>query len=343
MRLLVRNFVIQNAHLNKNDVVKHFVAVGMSRRTVYHILKRMDNNENLVRRPGQGRKSRKIAENLKNRLIEACHGKVGISYVQLAKKFKISDKTIKKRMTEMGIKRKARKKIVHSTERQKKEQRKRITKLSRNEMRASNDVEIIMDDETYLDENGNNFGGNNTYFVYKDMPVPDDVKYYSKKKFPKKLMVCIAISPKGHSRVYYHRGPMAITSEIYRNNCLNNYLLPFIRKHHSDGQYLFWPDLASAHYAKATIKFLEDHKVNFVNKKKNPPNMPQLRPIKTFFAHWKAKIYANGWKPENIDELQEKAKRTLRTFNKNYYETLMSQVTQKVRREYNRRPLAVVN
>ena len=62
---------------------------------------------------------------------------------------------------------------------------------------------------------------------------------------------------------------MAIISKIYRNNFLNNYLLPIIRKYLSHGQYLFWPDLAPAHFAKVAIKFFEDYKVNFVVKKKN--------------------------------------------------------------------------
>ena len=59
-------------------------------------------------------------------------------------------------------------------------QRRRLTKLAKDEMRASNDIEIIMDDETYLDENGSNFGGNKTYMVFQDNPVPNEVKFYSK-------------------------------------------------------------------------------------------------------------------------------------------------------------------
>jgi hypothetical protein len=37
---------------------------------------------------------------------------------------------------------------------------------------------------------------------------------------------------------------------------------------------VFWPDLASAHYAKTMIAYLREKKVNFVEKSDNPPNVP---------------------------------------------------------------------
>lgn len=66
--------------------------------------------------------------------------------------------------------------------------------------------------------------------------------------------------------------------------------------------------------------------IKVLSKEKNPPNLPQLRPNETFFAHWKSIIYSNEWKPQNINELEEKAKRTLRTFGKEYYQKLMANV-----------------
>ena len=83
--------------------------------------------------------------------------------------------------------------------------------------------------------------------------------------------------------------------------------------------------------------------IKVLNKEKNPPNLPQLRPIETFFAHWKSIIYSNEWKPQNINELEEKAKRTLRTFGKEYYQNLMANVARKVRLAYHNGPLSVVN
>ena len=45
--------------------------------------------------------------------------------------------------------------------------------------------------------------------------------------------------------------------------------MPFIAKHHSDGQYLFWTDLASSHYAKSVIGYLREKNVQFVEKSDN--------------------------------------------------------------------------
>lgn len=40
---------------------------------------------------------------------------------------------------------------------------------------------------------------------------------------------------------------------------------------------MFWPDLASVHYAKDVQAELQRLKIEFVPKLQNPPNVPQLR------------------------------------------------------------------
>ena len=81
--------------------------------------------------------------------------------------------------------------------------------------------------------------------------------------------------------------------------------------HHSDFNYLFWSDLASAHYSKATIAWMDEN-LYFVDKGSNPPNVPQARPIENFWGclaqkvfegGWQeaAKVYEGGCKPKRID------------------------------------------
>ncbi|RMZ95641.1 hypothetical protein BpHYR1_002889 [Brachionus plicatilis] len=41
-------------------------------------------------------------------------------------------------------------------------------------------------------------------------------------------------------------------------------VIPFIKKHHSDGNYKFWPDLASSHYANTVVNYLIDQNIKFV-------------------------------------------------------------------------------
>ena len=72
---------------------------------------------------------------------------------------------------------------------------------------------------------------------------------------------------------------------IYLNECIKKKrLVPFIKEHHFNDQYLFWPDLASSHYAKTVVTYFKEQKINFVEKEDNPPNVPECRPIEDFWS-----------------------------------------------------------
>ena len=49
-----------------------------------------------------------------------------------------------------------------------------------------------------------------------------------------------------------------------------------------DGQYLFWPDLASAHYPKKVILFLNENNINFFKRKIIPRIFQSVDQLKTF-------------------------------------------------------------
>ncbi|CAF5073282.1 unnamed protein product, partial [Rotaria magnacalcarata] len=61
-------------------------------------------------------------------------------------------------------------------------------------------------------------------------------------------------------------------------------LFPFIEKYHHNGNYLFWPDLASAHYSNIVKERLHEKNVPLVARQDNPPNVPQARSIETVWA-----------------------------------------------------------
>ena len=54
---------------------------------------------------------------------------------------------------------------------------------------------------------------------------------------------------------------------------------------------MFWPDLATAHYARATATSLTEAEVPTVTREMNPPNVPQLRPIEDFWGFLKQEVY----------------------------------------------------
>jgi hypothetical protein len=69
---------------------------------------------------------------------------------------------------------------------------------------------------------------------------------------------------------------LAVNKEVYISKCLP---VPhtLFQKHHKNEKIVFWPDLASAHYAKDTL-------VEYVHKEESPRNVPQIRPIEKILA-----------------------------------------------------------
>ena len=64
--------------------------------------------------------------------------------------------------------------------------------------------------------------------------VPDDICLKLISKYPEKVLVWLAISERGISCK-----KAAITSEVYREECLTKYLVPFYKKCHHDEEYVF--------------------------------------------------------------------------------------------------------
>ena len=59
-------------------------------------------------------------------------------------------------------------------------------------------------------------------------------------------------------------------------------LPPFLHKSYPEFHYIFWPNLASAHYSNATVAWM-DKNLNYVAKEINLPTVPQASPIKNFW------------------------------------------------------------
>ena len=68
---------------------------------------------------------------------------------------------------------------------------------------------------------------------------------------------------------------MAIDQCVYLEKCLKAKLVPFIQRYHSKSNYVFWPDLASSHYAETVIDYFIENSINHVDKVDNPANLPE--------------------------------------------------------------------
>lgn len=91
-----------------------------------------------------------------------------------------------------------------------------------------------------------------------------------------------------------------INHHIYKKECVNKILIPFIKKYQKDYNCLFWPDLAAYHYTSPILEEFTANKIEFVSKEDNSPNTPQNRPIERFWALCKAEYKRNNKISKNI-------------------------------------------
>ena len=119
-------------------------------------------------------------------------------------------------------------------------------------------------------------------------------------------------SENGISQPYFVPSGLAVYQKIYLNKCIKKRLIPFINKYHSDGAYVFWPDLASSHNAKTVIMYLNKENVHYVEKADNPVNLPECRPIENFWSILKGLVYKNNWHSEILKKLRSRIKYCLK-------------------------------
>ena len=60
----------------------------------------------------------------------------------------------------------------------------------------------------------------------------------------------------------------------YREHIIKQFVKPFVDQFHADQDYWFWPDLASAHYAKETLNLFDSLQIKYIPRQHNPPMSP---------------------------------------------------------------------
>jgi hypothetical protein len=116
-----------------------------------------------------------------------------------------------------------------------------------------------MDDETYFTVDGNEWQQQN-YYESEDHPATENVKFVRKSKLSAKGLLWLAVSERGISGPVFFKAGIAVNFKMSISKCLP-ILHKFIQKHHKNKKIVFWPDLASAHYAKDTLVRLEELKI----------------------------------------------------------------------------------
>lgn len=304
LRKRIVNFYNLNKLKPKIFTIKHFEAEGISKRTVYNILKL----GKIERKSGSGRiPSIMTPANLRN-LERQFNNKDGFSQNDAAKKYGCSQQFISKTLKTLKIKCRKKQKSPEYSEDQIKLVKQQCGWMVRNYRQKK----FILDDESYFTLSKPQMPGNNIFYTKDISGTSAEVRYKFKKKFEHKVMLYIAISQDGVSEPYFKPSGLAINQKIYQEQCLAKILIPFIQKHHANDDYIFWPDKASSHYAKKTTEFLEQQNVPYVPKCRNPTNLPQCRPIEDFFGQLSSIVYKKGWKAKNTKQLKTRIRKCLK-------------------------------
>ena len=184
--------------------------------------------------------------------------------------------------------------------------------------------------------------GNAGFYTQDVRTAPDNVRFKSKEKFPKKILVWMAISSKGVSKPYIGSvGGPAIDGDRYIKECLTR-LAKFIKEYHGDDNVIFWPDLASSHYSKKAIDWLQTNKIDFVPKETNPPNVPKARPIEDLWAILAGKVYEGGWEAKTEQQLKRRISQKIKSIDLVVIQSMMKGINGKLRKIEQKGPFAIL-
>ena len=92
---------------------------------------------------------------------------------------------------------------------------------------------------------------------------------------------------------------------LYKDQCIQERLIPILKKYQHNKNYMFWPDCASSHYANSVTKFLNEKKIQYVDRDRNPASLPKCRSIENFWFDLKAKVYEKNWETASTSLLQK--------------------------------------
>jgi transposase len=298
-RQVIANRVVQyyrtRGRFKKNFTVKHFEDEGINRRTIYRIINRFESTGSSMFRPITGRKrSVSTPKNIKKvvKLLNFSNKSIR----EVANKVMIPKSTVQRIKENYGIRTRRCRTVPKYTV----DQQNRAKTNCRKIYRKSLNKVLILDDETYVTADPKDMCRSMFYHFDHKCQVPDSVRFKSKTKFPKRYLVWQAMDELGNlSNPYVTTG--TLTGQVYKSECLEKRLIPFIRKYHSNTSVLFWPDLAPPHYTTDAQNCLKSNNIEFVSKEENAPNVPQARPIEQFWNLSKDMYSRRQNKPKSIN------------------------------------------
>lgn len=330
----LRELIVQFARNHtKAETVKQFAALEIPRSTVYGVLSTFEARKSTERQRGSGRPACIMTQKRKKSLDKTVNRNPELTGTQLAKKYKCSRRHLQTTLKEMGFNCYHREKAPKYTPEQ-------IMLVKRHSrwMHDRYKTEIfVLDDEKYFGLSG---PVNGMYYARSRESVPDEVRYVQREKYEKKVLMYLAVSERGISEMLLTESRIAVNQQTYTEQCLRRILLPFLQKYHADGNYVFWPDKASSHYARMAMHFMASNGINLVPKEHNPTNLPQCRPIEDLWGYLVDIVYANGWHAKDVKQLQRRIRWAMKQLDLESVRRSFSEIRSKLRVVYRDGPYA---
>ncbi|XP_047996380.1 uncharacterized protein LOC125234214 [Leguminivora glycinivorella] len=301
-----------NPNIHKLIIVTYCTEKGISMRQlakrfkiskdgVRKVIKKFGEYNILGDLPGRGRKKGCVKPQLDAAIVAAFRRNPSASTRDVAKKLKTSVGNVQNAKRKNYLQTRKKQKIPKRTPAQLERAKSRAKLLSKFLIQNSGRC-ILMDDETYVKKDMKTLPGPQFYTCAASEDIPEKHKCVAFEKFAPKILVWQAICSCGlKSSSFFTTG--TINGDVYRQECIKKRILPLYRRHALPP--IFWPDLASAHYAKATLNLLDAENVSYIAKIMNPPNCPELRPIERYWANIKRYLLKKGAVADNEADFKQ--------------------------------------
>lgn len=274
----------ENTEMEISEVAKRFIAVGLAKTTVYRWIRQYQATGNIERRIAPGRPVKIATKKNIRSLALRFNNRHGRSQRVVAGQFGCSQQYISamlRKHTTIRCLKKLKRPLMN-------EQQKQAARPKCRAMyRLYGKQDFIIDDESYFTLSNTGVPGNDRFYTNDLNTTPESVKYNLCEKYPPKLLVWLAISPKGVTKPHFLTSGLAVNADTYLG-ILKSKLEPLIKRCYKDGGFVFWPDLASSHYASKVLDYLKNKNIPIVLRSINPANLPKVRPIEDFWANLKA-------------------------------------------------------
>lgn len=289
-------FYIGQGCESKKTTCEHFAAEGVPKSTLYGIIRRFEVTRLTEYKSLVGRPRSVATPQVVQKIKQVFTDRPNTSVRNLASKMKIARSTLSHIKIKTLHLRARTKKIVpryiNNQETRAKSGARFVCDKARRKI-------LIIDDETYVPADPEDVPGRKFYHCLDPIKVKFEDKVKPKTKFFKKYLVWQALDENGNiSEPYITMG--TINSDTYLKECIKKRLIPFIKRYNSVDSILFWPDLATSHYAGKVTEYLMQQNIDFVPKTKNPPNVPQARAIEQFWAICKQRYSKHNKMPKNL-------------------------------------------